>query len=319
MSKISFPTLIIAGLVVLVLLTFAFTYQVDFNEVAVKAHFGKADASSVIREPGLKFRWPYPFESIETYDVRLRPLDTPETEIKTIDGKMVIVGAYVVWQITDPLKFYVNVPERSVAGAEKLMRPIISQSQAAVIGQATLADFVNLDVQQKDANYDRLLAQMLDGVKPRLAPYGIDVRRVGLRRISLPKEAMQQVFASMQQERNRLAARYRQEGKSRAEGIKARADANAQQIMAFANRRAKEIESAGIAASTQILKKIQQEDAGLFILLRELDALRESLSQKTTIFLDQKSPLFAPFVHPPTPPEPSKTAAEPAPQAAAGS
>ncbi len=311
MSRVSIPTLIIAGLVVLVLLTFAFTYQVDFNEVAVKAHFGQADASSVTREPGLKFRWPYPFESIETYDVRLRPLDTPETEIKTSDGKMVIVGSYVIWRITDPLKFYLAVPERSIAGAEKLMRPLISQTQAAVIGQSTLADFVNLDVEQKDTNYARLLVQMLDGVKPKLETYGIDVRRIGLRRISLPKEATQQVFASMQQERNRLAARYRQEGKSKAEGIKARAEANAQQILAFANRRAKEIESAGIAASTQILKKIQLEDANLFILLRELDALRASLSQKTTIFLDEKSPLFAPFVHPPMPAEPAKTVAEP--------
>lgn len=305
MSKVSIPTLLIAAAVVLILLVFAFTFQVDFNQVAVKARFGKADASSVIRDPGLKFRWPYPFESIETYDVRLRPIDTPETEIKTVDGKMVIVGAYVIWRIEDPLQFYLRVPQRSVAEAEKLMRSRISQTQAAVIGQSTLSDFVSLDVKQKDANYERMLSQMLAGVAPGLkADYGIEVRRIGLRRISLPKEAMQQVFASMQQERNRLAARYRQEGKSKAEGIKARAEANAQQILAFANRRAKEIESAGIAASTQILKKIQQEDAGLFILLRELDALRASLSQKTTIFLDEKSPLFKPFVQPPVPPEP---------------
>lgn len=304
MNRVSIPTLIIAGLVVLILLGYTVTKQVDFNEVGVRARFGKADASSIIREPGLKLKWPPPFESIETYDIRLRTLDTPETEIKTVDGKMVIVGAYVIWRIEDPLQFYLRVPQRSVAEAEKLMRSRISQTQAAVIGQSTLSDFVNLDVEQKDANYGRMLTQMRDGVAPGLKrDYGVEVVRVGLRRISLPKEAMQQVFASMQQERNRLAARYRQEGKSKAEGIKARAEANAQQILAFANRRAKEIESAGIASSTQILKKIQQEDAGLFILLRELDALRASLSQKTTIFLDEKSPLFKPFVQPPVPPE----------------
>lgn len=303
MSKVSIPTLIIAGLVILILLTFAFTYQVDFNEVAVKARLGKADADSVIREPGLKFRWPYPFETIETYDRRLRTLDAPETEIKTIDGKMVIVGAYVVWRIQDPLRFYLRVPQRSVLEAEKLMRSRISQTQAAVIGQSTLADFVNLDARQKDENYERLMGQMLAGVGPGLmTDYGIEVHRIGLRRISLPKTAMDQVFASMQQERNRLAARYRQEGKSRAEGIKARAEANAQQILAFANRRATEIESAGIAASTQILKQIQQQDADFFILLRKLDALRAALSQRTTIFLDEQSPLFEPFVRPPVPP-----------------
>jgi membrane protease subunit HflC len=141
---------------------------------------------------------------------------------------------------------------------------------------------------------------MLDSVGPGLrTDYGIEVRKIGIRRISLPKEAMQQVFASMQQERNRLAARYRQEGKSRAEGIKARAEAGAQQILAFASRRAKEIESAGIAASTQILKQIQEQDADFFIFLRKLEALQAALSQKTTIFLDQTSPLFEPFVHPP--------------------
>ncbi len=304
MTKVSIPTLLIAGLVVLILLTFAFTYQVDFNEVAVKARFGKADASSVIREPGLKFRWPYPFESIATYDVRLRTLDTPETEIKTVDGKNVIVGAYAVWRIQDPLQFYLRVPDRSVVEAEQLMRSRISQTQAAVVGQSTLSDFVNLDVRQKEASYARLLAQMVEGVGPGLqTDYGIEVLQIGLRRISLPKETMQQVFASMQQERNRLAARYRQEGKSKAEGIKARAEANAKAILAFANTRATQIESAGIAASTQILKRIGQEDRGFFIWLRELDALRAALSQKTTIFLDEKSPLFAPFVHPPGPPE----------------
>jgi membrane protease subunit HflC len=310
MTKVSIPTLIIAGLVVLILLTFAFTYQVNFNDVAVKARFGKADASSVIREPGLRFRWPYPFESVESYDIRLRTLDTPETEIKTIDGKNVIVGAYAVWQIDDPLRFYLRVPQRSVEEAEKLMRSRIAQAQAAVIGQSTLSDFVNLDVKQEDARYEKLLSQMLVGVAPGLkADYGIDVRKIGIRRVSLPKETMQQVFASMQQERNRLAARYRQEGKSKAEGIKARAEADAKAILAFADTRATQIKSAGIAASTQILKRIQDEDREFFVWLRQLDALRAALSQKTTIFLDQNSPLFDPFVHPPLPsPPPAKTA-----------
>ena len=147
MSRMSIPTLFIAGLVVLILVAFACTYQVAFNQVAVKVRFGKADASSIIREPGLKLRWPWPIESIETYDTRVRTLDTPETEIKTSDGKNLIVGAYAVWAIADPLHFYKRV--RSAGEAEKQMRSRLSQSQAAVIGQSTLADFVNLDVRRR--------------------------------------------------------------------------------------------------------------------------------------------------------------------------
>jgi modulator of FtsH protease HflC len=305
MSRMSIPTLFIAGLVVLILVAFACTYQVAFNQVAVKVRFGKADASSIIREPGLKLRWPWPVESIETYDTRVRTLDTPETEIKTSDGKNLIVGAYAVWSISDPLQFYKRV--RSAGEAEKQMRSRLSQSQAAVIGQSTLADFVNLDGAQKDASYDRMLAQMQADAAPGLAvDYGIKLDRVGIRRISLPKEATQQVFASMQQERNKKAAVYRQEGKSKAEGIKARAESNAKQILAFAERKSKEIESAGIQASTRILALIPKEDRGFFEWLRWLDGLRAALAQKTTIFLDEKSPFFEPFVHPPVPPEPQQ-------------
>lgn len=307
MSKVSIPTLLVAGLVVLILVIFAFSYQVSFHEVAIKVRFGQADEQSVVREPGLRFRWPWPIESVASYDVRLRTLDTPEAEIKTVDGKNVIVSAYAVWQIEEPLQFYRRVPRRSVEEAEKQMRSRISQVQAAVIGQSTLADFVNLDAEQTDRSYDRLLQQMRDGVAPGLlADYGIAVRRIGIRRISLPREAAEQVFESMRQERSKLAARYRQEGRSRAEGIKARAEANAKQILAFAERRAKEIESAGIRASTRILEMIPREDREFFEWLRWLDALEASLAQKTTIFLDMKSPLFAPFVQPPVavPPAP---------------
>lgn len=252
----------------------------------------------MIREPGLKFRWPWPVDRVQAYDVRLRTLDTPETEIKTVDGKNVIVGAYAIWRIADPLKFYTSV--RDVAKAEVQMRSRLAQTKAAVIGQSTLGEFVNLDVEQKDASYDRILAALLEGVAPSLLrDYGIEVKRVSIRRVSLPKETTQQIFESMKQERNRQAATYRQEGQSRAEAIKARAQAEADSILAFAKTRAQAIESAGTRAATKILQKIPPEDVQFFEWLRWLDALRAALSQRTTIFLDQNSPLFAPFVEPP--------------------
>jgi membrane protease subunit HflC len=300
MSKASYPTLIIAGLVVVVLLAYAFTYQVAFNEVAVKVRLGKADESSILREPGLKFRWPWPVESIKTYDTRLQTMDTPETEIKTIDGKNVIMGAYAVWRIKDPLTFYQRV--RTVEEAERQMRARISQAQATVVGQRELADFVNLDAQGLDESYDAMLHEMQQREAPQLlADYGIEVVEVGVRRISLPKEVTQEVFKSMIQERRELAEKYRGEGKSRAAAIESQAEAEAKQILAFAGRKAQEIRSAGIQASTQLLARINDEDRAFFEWLRYLDAIRASLKQRTTIFIDQNWPIFDPFVNPPVP------------------
>jgi modulator of FtsH protease HflC len=300
MSRVSIPTLIIALLVVFILLAFACTHEVAFYQAAVKVRFGKPLA--IITTPGLKARWPWPIESIEEYDTRLRTLDSAETEVKTADGKNVILGTYVVWKIQDPLKFYTSV--RSIPRAEEQMRTRISQAQAAVVGQKTLPDFVNLDRQALETSYTGILDEMRGRVAPSVATdYGIQINEIGVRRISLPKEVTREVFKSMIQDRKRLATKYREEGKSRAEAIKARAEADAKQILAFADYKASQIRSAGTQATTRILEKINASDREFFEWLRWIEALKAALRQKTTIFIDQNWPFFNPFVNPPLPAE----------------
>lgn len=311
MTRVSVPTVIIGVLMIAVLVTYAFTHQVSFHEAAVKVQLGQAQA--VIKEPGLKFRWPWPIEMVRNYDVRLRTLDSPETEIKTLDGKNVIIGTYVVWRISDPLLFYKRI--KVEANAEDQMRARIAQAQAAVIGQKTLPYFVNLDRQAVDRNYAELFEQLRAELAPALASdYGIAIEDVGVRRISLPKEVTQEVFNSMIAERKSKAAQFREEGKSRAEAIKARAAADADSILAFANTKAGAIRSEGIQASTRILAQINESDRELFEWLLWLDALKGSLKDKSTIFIGQDWPLFDKFVRAPVMPVPA--AAEAAPQTA---
>ncbi len=300
MSRVSVPTLIIAVLVVFILLTFACTHEVAFYQAAVKVRFGQPQA--IITTPGLKFRWPWPVEMIERYDTRLRTMDSAETEVKTVDGKNIILGIYAVWKIGNPLHFYTSV--RTIARAEEQMRTRLAQAQAAVVGQKTLGDFVNLDRQLLETNYRTILDEMRASVaEPLSADYGIQLTEIGLRRISLPKEVTREVFKSMIQDRKKLATKYREEGKSRAEAIKARAEGDARQILAFADWKAQQIRSAGVQATTRILEQINAADREFFEWLRWLDALRLALKQKTTIFIDQTWPFFGPFVNPPVPAE----------------
>ncbi len=315
MSKVSIPTLVVALLVVAIFITYMCTFQVAFYEKAVKVRLGKP--LDTIPDPGLKFRWPWPIDVIERYDTRLRTLDTPEMEVKTADGKNVIVGTYALWRIQDPLKFYNRV--RLVGRAEDHMRSRISHVEAAVIGQKTLNDFVSPDPELVEQSYEQMLQDMLEeeqqvegeegdiGLRAGLArDFGIELVDLGVRRISLPKEVSQEVFKSMRQERKTLAARYREEGKSRAAAIKARAEADANSILSFAETKAEEIKSFGYQASARILAKIQETDRELFEWLRWLDALDVALKERATIFLDNNWPFFEPFVNPPIPAEPSE-------------
>jgi len=298
MKKVPIPSLIVAVIVVAALVTYAVTFQVRFSEVAVRVLLGDADEGSVIREPGLKAKWPWPIETVVKYDKRFKVLDTPESEIKTADGKNVIVGCFAIWRIAQPLEFKIAVEtERK---AEELLRARINETRSAIMGKHDMSEFVSLDAEQLESSHEGIEREMLALAGPAiLDEWGIEVVRIGVRRISLPEEVSQKVFESMIQEREALAARYREEGAALAESIKAEAESAKNQILAFAQSKAQEIESKGTRAATRILAQINEEDTPFFIWLRRLDALKAVLQERTTIFFDSETELFKDFVRPP--------------------
>ncbi len=292
MKRIPLPTVITAIVLVLILVIYAITYQVRFSESVVLVRFGKPRA--VVSEPGLKFKWPPPVETVQHFDTRLRVLDTPETEIKTRDGQNVIVGCFAVWKIADPLLFYKRVPLARTA--DEKLKDRINESRAKVIGQHEMADFVNLDADLVHRSYDKIEQEILADAAPGIrTDYGVELKRVGIWRISLPEEATASVQKSMTQERKRMAARYREEGESIKQAIVARAKSWSKQILAFADRKAGEIKAAGIRASQRVFEQIPKQDTDFFIWLRWLDGLKAALKTKTTIFLDSDSELFKYF------------------------
>jgi membrane protease subunit HflC len=297
MKRIPIPTVIAAIVLVVILVVYSITYEVRFSESVVKIRFG--EAQEAISTPGLKFKWPRPIETVKHYDTRLRVLDTVETEIKTSDGQNVIVGCFAIWRIVDPLLFSISVPvERT---AEDKLRDRINESRAKVIGQHPWSDFVNLDSSLVDASYETIEHEMLADAAPAIRrDYGVGLQQVGIWRISLPEETTASVQESMRQERERMAARFREEGEARKETIVARADSQSKQILAFAERKAKEIEAAGVKASQRIFEQIPKEDTEFFIWLRWLEALQSALATKTTIFLDSSTEVFKRFAEPPS-------------------
>jgi membrane protease subunit HflC len=298
MRRVPIPSLIVATVVVAVLVVYAVTFQVRFSQVAVRVLLGKADQSSVVRDPGLYLRWPWPIESIVKYDKRYHVLDTPESEIKTKDGKNIIVACFAVWRIARPLDFKIAV--ETERRAEGFLRARINETRSAIIGKTEMSRFVSLDASELEQSHAEIERQMLAlAAKPILDEWGIEVKSIGIRRISLPEEVSKKVFESMIQERQALAARYREEGTAEAETIKAEAESAKSQILAFARRKAQEIESAGVRAATKTLEQINAEDKDFFIWLRRLDALKAALQERSTIFFDTNHELFRDFVQSP--------------------
>ncbi len=300
--RIPVPTVLTATALVLVFVVYWVTFQVRFSEAAVRIRFGQADEASVIdgRDPaqvGLHLKWPPPVEFVRKFDLRLRVLETLDTELKTRDGQNLIVSAYALWRVKDPLLYAKRVPSDERAAEQLRVR--LKETQSVVLGRHAITELVNLDREVVSRSHEAIRSEMLAHAGPGvLQDYGIELVDVGLRRISLPAEATAKVQEAMIQERNRLAARFEAEGRSIADAIKARAEQVKSSLLAFAERKAKEIESAGVQASTRIFAQIDERDQEFFLWLRWLEALEVALKTKTTIFLDWSTDLFENFHRP---------------------
>lgn len=297
MKRVPIPTLVVALVLIAVFAFYTFTFQVRFNEAAVKVRFGQVDQSSVVTDAGLHFRWPIPIERVVKYDTRLRVLSTPEGEIKTKDGTNIIIGCYALYRVQDPLKFLRSAANETEV--ERQMQARLDQARQSVVGRFDMSALVNLDENILDHTYTDLEKSLIDEAKAEIdETYGVDLVSFEIKRVSLPKDATEKVFESMRKERDRFATNYRSQGDSESKRITAQANADAQQIKEFAKLRAQEIVSVGIQQATKKLAEIEDTDREFFIWLRKLEALRASLAERSTIFLGVENPLYDALMNP---------------------
>ncbi len=283
-----FVALLILGAII----AFMTTYSVRFTETAVVTTFGKADEQSVVREPGLRFRLPYPVQSVTKYDSRARFIESrPETR-QTADDRQVIVTAFLTYRVADPLKFF-QLFSNAGSRAETHYRraeEILQGKLRAAMGQTSnfrMRDLFATEGSSKLAElekkiFDQLQAKTEDS--PSLAEYGIEAVTVGVSSLKLPAETTKAVFDRMQQTRLRIAQEAFSRGSAEASRIRSEAESDAQKILAFAERRARAIRGQGDKEASEFIAK-QSANPELAVFLKNLEFMREALSKRTTLVL----------------------------------
>ena len=277
--------ILVAVILVALLLSNMFLYQVRYDQVAVRTTFDRADESSVQDEPGLKWRWPWPINKVSLYSKRLQVLDDKIEELQTADGKSVIIKTYLTWRIADPLAFYVTLKDPTEAN-----RQMASQLREirGLISNYDFDELVNVDRSKlKLAAIEEQATRQIDAAL-REAGYGIRVESVGIHKVILPEATTQKVFETMIASRQRLAENALQEGQAQASAIRSEAASARERILAFAERKAQSIRSQGDReAAVQYQAFAANEEFAIF--LRKIDALRKMLDHNTTFVLSADS------------------------------
>jgi membrane protease subunit HflC len=269
------------------LLLISVCYQVNESQVAVLTQFGRPIA--VVSSAGLHLKLPYPVQRVHKLDGRLLTFDPQAEEFLTLDKKNLIVDAFLLWQIKDPVKFLVSVADRS--GAEARLADLLYSAIGSELGKAPFSALIS-DV-PGEMHLDEISAAIEANCRqPALENFGIEVHRALIKRLYYPPQNRAAVFERMKAERARIARQYRSEGEEEAQKIRSAADLQAALILAQANQEALTIQGEAESRAADIYRSAIQKDAEFYRFLRSLDAYKAFLDERTTVVLPNDSELL---------------------------
>ena len=278
-----YTRLAIGGAVLLLLYTTFFA--VRETEFVLVTQFGRPVRT--VTTSGLQIKWP--FQSVIRFDHRLRIYNPRPSEFLTRDKKNVVIENYVAWRIADPSRFVQSVGDP--VAAEMRLHDIIWSGLSAAIGNRDLDTLVSPTMEKIQT------ASMLDQVteatdRAALEQYGIRVLDVRIKRLNLPEQNKQSVYARMRAERERIARQYRAEGEEEALSIRADADRQKEEILSAAYRDAEKLRGEGDAEATRIYGQAYSKNPHFYKLVRTLDSYKKVLDDKTTAILSSDSELL---------------------------
>ena len=256
-------------------------FIVDETEQVVILQFGKPVRT--ITQPGINLKVPFPIQEKIVFDDRLLEYDSPPEEILSQDKKTLIVDNYIRWKIVDPLQFLKTV--QAIPTALSRMDDIVYSELRRELGTHDMVEIIT-------ENREQLMEEVTEASNSATMEYGISVIDVRIRRVDLPAENEESIFARMEAERKRQANKYRSEGEEEAQKIRAATDRDKTIILADSYKEAERLRGEGDAQAVNIYARLYSSDPKFYEFVRTLDAYKKIVDDKTTLVLPSNSRLF---------------------------
>ena len=258
---------------ILILLGLSSVFIVDETEQIVILQLGKPVRN--ITKPGLNIKVPFPFQEKITFDNRLLEYDSPPEEILSKDKKTLIVDNYVRWRIIDPLQFLKTV--QAIPTALSRMDDIVYSELRRELGTHDMVEIIT-------DNRERIMEVITSASNQATKDYGIEVIDVRIRRVDLPNQNEESIYARMDAERKRQANKFRSEGEEEAQKIRASTEKDKTIILADSYKQAERIRGEGDAIAVDVYAKSYSADPKFYEFVRTLDTYKKIVDDKTPLF-----------------------------------
>lgn len=274
---------IFAALLVALLALSSSIFVVKETEKAVLLRFGELVRTDY--EPGFYFKIPM-WHTLLKFDARVQTVDSNPVRMLNSENKFMMVDSYAKYRISDVSRFYV-----ATRGDENnAVRLLSEQINDRLRNQFGVRDLHEVVSGQRDELMAEITQNLNEVARTRL---GVDIIDVRVKRIDLPPEVSESVFARMRAGRELEARDHRAKGEEASERLRANADRQKVEIEAEAYREAEELRGAGDAEAAAIYAAAFNKNPEFYRFYRSLTAYKATFENKSDMLLiDPKSDFF---------------------------
>lgn len=253
------------------------------NEYSLIRQFGKVD--HIVSEAGVSFKIPF-IQSVYKLPKQILLYDLASSDVITSDKKTMITDSYILWHITDPLKFSQTL-NSSITNAESRLDTIVYNSTKNIISSMTQEDVIS-------GRDGELSEAVMANIGNALDQYGIELLSFETKHLDLPADNKDAVYERMISERNNIAASYTAEGNSEAQIIRNTTDKEVTVMLSEAEKQAEILKAEGEAEYMRILSEAYSDPSRteFYSFVRSLDAIKTSMTgNNKTLILSPDSPI----------------------------
>ena len=253
------------------------------NEYKLIRQFGKVDR--VISSSGISFKIPF-IESTQSLPKETLLYDLAASDVITKDKKTMISDSYVLWKISDPLKFAQTLNSSVESGESRINTAVYNATKNAISSMSQDQVITSRDGELSD--------MVMEAIGTNMDQYGIELLKFETKQLDLPDDNKEAVYERMISERDNIAATYKAEGNSEAKVIRNKTDKEVAIQISDAKKQAEILEAEGEQEYMKILAKAYGEEdrSEFYSFVRSLDALKTSMKgEDKTVILSADSPI----------------------------
>lgn len=240
------------------------------GEQASAFAFGEARRDYL--SPGIKFKAPWPFETIKKVDKRLLLYSGREMVLKEKSKKNLLIDWFCLYQIDNPKTYFTKVV--SMGKAERRIDDNISSDISATLGENLFDDIVT-------NNRQALLDKIKKSSNQGLDDIDLSIQFLSFNRVELPEENKIFVFNDMIADRQKISNGYLAEGQKMQDSIQSAADFKVAEILSAAERDAGRIKGSADSIRLAILNQSYRKSQELFRLYNEVETFKKVYKDNT--------------------------------------